>query len=195
MKNNEKLKIVFDFIADYLSEEETAKTETDKEESNKIEITENDEIVETPFGNSLKRAYKLMKIMEDKDKENALIKHQVRKEVDPIKEELNRVKAEYAEKIIKEKEKEETRTGVTLDDKGNLVKVEVPHITEEFIKQIESNPPMTAEEWDKITNEANNDELISKNKKEVLEAFEDKMEDIDSEINKIKRKPKSKPKK
>lgn len=151
MKNNEKLKIVFDFIADYLSEEETTQSETSKEEP--IEFTENDKIVETPFSSNLKRAYTLMKTMEDKDKENAIVKREVKKVVDPIKEELNRVKAEYNEKILKDKAKEDTRTGVTLDDDGNLIKVEVPNLTEDFIETIKNNPPMTAEQWDEIVKE------------------------------------------
>lgn len=185
MKNNEKLKIVFDFIADYLSEEETIQIETPKEtpkeESKEIEFTEDDEIVETPFSDSLKRAYKLMKTMEDKDKENAIIKQQVKQIVNPIKEELNRVKAEYAEKILKDERGEGSETteepkerpkryGATLNDEGSLVMVEVPH----------------------LNTEGNDDELISKNKKEVLEAFEEKLKETEAQVKttKIKRKPK-----
>ena len=147
MKKEEKLKIAIDFIADYLSETPEVIEEITEEE--KEEVTSEDVLVETESEDNLTRAYTLMKKLEARDIENAKINLEVKKVVNPLKEELKKAKAKWEDDFIKEERTEdketedketedketktketktkETRTGVTMDGDGNLIKVEVPN--------------------------------------------------------------------
>lgn len=144
MKKSEKLKLVFDFIADYLSDESSeAKEEIQiSDDSSELTITENED--------AYKRAYTLMKKMDEINKIEAEKKAAVREAVNPIKNQLKKVKEEADKKAKEEKEildaieklpkvplsdvisgkvdafKE--RTGVTLDDEGKISEVSVGNL-------------------------------------------------------------------
>ena len=127
MKKSEKLKLVFDFIADYLSDEPIE--ETVEETVEETESIEDDLQVSNGEEDKYKRAYKIMKKVEDIDKTHYKVRSEVKDKVKPIIDELKKVKTEYEDKLISERDKE--RTGVTLDDNGNLIKVSVPNTLEE----------------------------------------------------------------
>lgn len=116
MKNNEKLKVVFDFIAEYLSEDNSVvSTETSNE----------DVVIEKKGDDALKRAYTIMKKMDAIDQVNAKVSQQVKETVNPIMKELKKVKDEYAGKTL-ESEKNGNRSGVTIDAEGVVSKISVP---------------------------------------------------------------------
>lgn len=138
MKQNEKLKLVFDFIADYLSEEVTEEvvktpevTEEPLEDRVFIQETENND-------NTANRSYQIMKKIDELDRRDAEVNRAVKIAVDPFKKALKEAKSEYIDKVTEDKVKDEeklkeefqTKTGVTLDDNGNLVSVEVQTLTD-----------------------------------------------------------------
>ena len=86
MNNSEKLKLVFDFIADYLSDGEVKGKEIkeDKIDSENFVITENED--------AYKRAYTLMKKMDEINKIEAEKKMAVREATNPLLEALKEAK-------------------------------------------------------------------------------------------------------
>jgi len=131
MKNSEKLKLVFDFIADYLSDEVVSGEEVKNEEINSenFVITENED--------AYKRAYTLMKKMDEIDKVEAEKKTAVREATNPLIEALKEAKTLHEEKIIEDEKTEEVneltknfteRTGITLDDEGKVCEVKVGNL-------------------------------------------------------------------
>ena len=93
MDNTEKLIKVFDFIAEYLS-----KTQSEVTSKESVLITEKMEVT-NKSDDSLKRAYTLMKKLDERDKQNAIVVNEVKKVTEPLKEELNRIKKEYEEQL------------------------------------------------------------------------------------------------
>jgi hypothetical protein len=122
MNKTEKLKMVFDFIADYLSEEDV------KSDNN---VNEEVSINETEDKDSMKRAYTIMKKVDEIDKVNA----KVNRSVAPYKEELTKIKHQSQNDALLEKmvasgelpsdELTNEREGVTFDDNAELMKVKV----------------------------------------------------------------------
>jgi len=100
MNQTEKLTKVFDFIAEYLSETKEVvnhyETPTTNNHSESIDNSED----------SFKRAYALMKKLDERDKVNSVVINEVRKATEPFKEELNRIKKEYDEKLNLQVEEE-----------------------------------------------------------------------------------------
>lgn len=150
MKREEKLKIAIDFIADYLSPALPVEKVTEKVTED-IEDTDENVLVETESEDHLTRAYTLMKKLEAMDRENAEVNKQVKKVVNPIKEELKKKKAEYenklleVEKLIEHKE-EGSQVGVTLDEKtGNMIRV--------VVEPLPSSNPIPPSETGKISPE------------------------------------------
>jgi len=95
MDKTKKLKVVFDFIADYLSDEEKEVViETTKEE---LTITENnsDEQIETP--SHLKRAYTIMKKIDERDASKAITSHAVNEATRPLKKQIEETKRRFDE--------------------------------------------------------------------------------------------------
>jgi hypothetical protein len=93
MDKTEKLRKVFDFIAEYLSESQPEVTTTEP-------VVKADEMELTNKGDdSLKRAYTLMKKLDERDKQHATVVTEVKKATEPLKEELNRIKKEYEEQL------------------------------------------------------------------------------------------------
>ena len=102
MTKTDKLIKVFDFIAEYLYEYEVKVDVIDKQistETEEMEVKNNGE-------DSLKRAYTLMKKLDERDKQNIIVNSEVKKATEPLKEELNRIKKEYEEKLSIELEDE-----------------------------------------------------------------------------------------
>ena len=102
MTKTDKLIKVFDFIAEYLYESEAKVDSIDKQistETEEMEVKNNGE-------DSLKRAYTLMKKLDERDKQNIIVNSEVKKATEPLKEELNRIKKEYVEKLNIELEDE-----------------------------------------------------------------------------------------
>ena len=122
MNKTEKLIKVFDFIAEYLSE--TQQEVTPKEPTVKV-----DEMELTNKGDdSLKRAYNLMKKLDERDKQNAIVTTEVKKATDSIKEEMDRLKKEHETKVkiateeeIKETLKEEVKEELKEELKNKVV--------------------------------------------------------------------------
>lgn len=122
MNKTERLTKVFDFIAEYLSE--TQPEVTPKEPTVKV-----DEMELTNKGDdSLKRAYNLMKKLDERDKQNAIVTTEVKKATDSIKEEMDRLKKEHevnikiaTEEEIKETLKEEVKEELKEEIKNKVV--------------------------------------------------------------------------
>ena len=122
MNKTERLTKVFDFIAEYLSE--TQPDATPKEPTVKV-----DEMELTNKGDdSLKRAYNLMKKLDERDKQNAIVTTEVKKATDSIKEEMDRLKKEHevnikiaTEEEIKETLKEEVKEELKEEIKNKVV--------------------------------------------------------------------------
>lgn len=122
MNKTEKLIKVFDFIAEYLSE--TQQEVIPKEPTVKV-----DEMELTNKGDdSLKRAYNLMKKLDERDKQNAIVTTEVKKATDSIKEEMDRIKKEHETKVkiateeeIKETLKEEVKEELKEEIKNKVV--------------------------------------------------------------------------
>lgn len=116
MNKSEKLKLVFDFIADYLSESE--------EEF----VLNNNTNEETSEDGNMKRAYTIMKKVDEIDKANA----KVNRAVAPYKEELRKLNEEGNKKAITEKMVEDApggeSIGVTFDENADLIKVNVKEL-------------------------------------------------------------------
>lgn len=136
MNKADKLKLVFDFIADYLSDESS-------EIKQEIEITNDTSELSINDDDAYKRAYTIMKKMDEIDRAEARQKVAVREAVDPIKIQLKKVKEEAEKKAKEEKEildkieklptenlKDlfKKKTGVTLDDEGKIKEVEVGNL-------------------------------------------------------------------
>lgn len=135
MNKTDKLKKVFDFIAEYLSDDETQSIKVDEPEVNvsEMELTNKGE-------DTIKRAYTIMKKLDERDKQNAIINTEVKKATDPLKEELDKLKKEYetnvkldTEEEIKETLKEEVKDKVVVsfnDENGakNILEVEPKEI-------------------------------------------------------------------
>jgi hypothetical protein len=122
MDKTEKLRKVFDFIAEYLSESQP--------EVVSKELTVNvDEIELTnKSDDSLKRAYNLMKKLDERDKQNVIVTTEVKKATDSIKEEMDRLKKEHevnikiaTEEEIKETLKEEVKEELKEEFKNKVV--------------------------------------------------------------------------
>ncbi len=124
MEKSNKLKIVFDFIADYLIEEESTnstKVINKKENSEPSEEVNKEECEES----RLKRAYSIMKKMDEMDKESALTNR--------VSQHIKKTKSEEIKSIENEDElinSFKERTGVTLDDTGKISKIKVGPINE-----------------------------------------------------------------
>ena len=113
MKKKEKLKLVFDFIADYLSEE-----------SSELKVKNEEVVLEQPSDDSLKRAYTIIKKLDDRDKTFNMDKTPSNNKV---KEERDINLNDFKENLVKLNDlKTEKPFGVTLDSNGNLIKVSVP---------------------------------------------------------------------
>ena len=102
MTKTDKLIKVFDFIAEYLYESEDKVDNINEQIS--IKTTEME--VKNNGEDSLKRAYTLMKKLDERDKQNVIVNSEVKKATEPLKEELNRIKKEYVEKLNIELEDE-----------------------------------------------------------------------------------------
>jgi len=116
MDRENKLKLVFDFIANYLSEEESIT----KEEDSEYTVTENEEV-----NDNMKRAYTIMKKMDELDKQDALTNRVVKEATKPFKEALKEERKKNEEKLC---DTFKSRIGVTLDDKGKISEVEVGNL-------------------------------------------------------------------
>ena len=122
MNKTERLTKVFDFIAEYLSEAQPEVTP-------KEPIVKIDEMELTNKGDdSLKRAYNLMKKLDERDKQNAIVTTEVKKATDSIKEEMDRLKKEHESKVkiatqeeIKETLKEEVKEELKEEFKNKVV--------------------------------------------------------------------------
>lgn len=131
MKNSEKLKLVFDFIADYLSDEPI-------EAKEEIQISDNSsELTITENGDAYKRAYTIMKKMDEINKIEAEKKMAVREATNPLLEALKEAKTLHEEELILDKKTEEVkeltknfteRTGITFDDEGKIAEVKVGNL-------------------------------------------------------------------
>ncbi len=154
MKNTEKLKVVFDFIADYLSEDEvTNEIEVTEENLTEEENTTVEELAVTEEDAKFKRAYSIMKKMDEMDKENAFYNKGVKETINPIKEALNRVRVNYeVDKSVKDlTEAFEEKTGITLDAHGKIAEVKVGPLREyTSIKEI-LGPSNTIDEAPGVT--------------------------------------------
>ncbi len=122
MNKTEKLIKVFDFIAEYLSE-------TQPENTTKESVSKPDEMeVTNKSDDSLKRAYTLMKKLDERDKQNAIVTTEVKKATESIKEEMERLKKEHESKVklateeeIKETLKEEVKEELKEEFKNKVV--------------------------------------------------------------------------
>lgn len=135
MNKTDKLKKVFDFIAEYLSDDETQSIKVDGPEVNvsEMELTNKGE-------DTIKRAYTIMKKLDERDKQNAIINTEVKKATNPLKEELDKLKKEYetsvkldTEEEIKETLKEEVKDKVVVsfndeNSTKNILEVEPKEI-------------------------------------------------------------------
>lgn len=115
MNKNDKLKLVFDFIADYLTEDEktTLNVNTSKSSITNVEDA------------NLTHSVKLMKKMDEIDKINTAVKSSTR----PLIDKITKIKKEYTENVLNDKFLE--RTGVTLDENGQVVTVQVGPLTKD----------------------------------------------------------------
>lgn len=126
MNKTEKLKMVFDFIADYLSEEDV---KSDNNVNGEVTINENE------GDDNLKRAYTIMKRVDEIDNINA----KVHRRVAPYKDELTKIKHQSQNDALLEKmvasgelpsdEFTNEREGVTFDDNAELMKVNVKELS------------------------------------------------------------------
>ena len=101
MNKTEKLIRVFDFIAEYLSETQPEVTTTTEPavKADEMELTNKGD-------DSLKRAYTLMKKLDERDKQHAIVTTEVKKATDSIKDELDRLKKEHEVNVKKATEEE-----------------------------------------------------------------------------------------
>ena len=129
MENKEKLILVFDFLAEYLSNESNTNSDTTNTNSH---TTKNED-------STMVKAYDIMKKVDEMDKTDARIKSAVNNATKPLKEAINKVKTLYKEELELNKKTEEVkdltekfteRTGITLDDEGKLVEVKVGPLKE-----------------------------------------------------------------
>lgn len=129
MENKEKLMLVFDFLAEYLSNESNTNSDTTNTNSH---TTKNED-------STMAKAYDIMKKVDEMDKTDARIKSAVNNATKPLKEAINKVKTLYKEESELNKKAEEVkdltekfteRTGITLDDEGKLVEVKVGPLKE-----------------------------------------------------------------
>ena len=129
MKKSEKLKLVFDFISDYLSDEEVKKEIEINDDSSKLSIKDDED--------TYKRAYTIMKKMDEINKIEAEKKIAVREATNPLFKALKEAKTLHKEKIIEDKKTEEVneltknfveRTGITIDDEGKVSEVKVGNL-------------------------------------------------------------------
>jgi hypothetical protein len=134
MNKTEKLIRVFDFIAEYLSE-------TQPEVVTIEPVVKAEEMELTNKGDdSLKRAYTLMKKLDERDKQHAIVTTEVKKATDSIKEEMDRLKKEHevnikiaTEEEIKETLKEEVKEELKEEIKNKVV---VSFSSEEGVKSM-----------------------------------------------------------
>ena len=124
MNKTEKLIKVFDFIAEYLSES----IEVQKNEPMEPVIKAEEMELTNKSDDSLKRAYSLMKKLDERDKQNAIVTTEVKKATESIKEEMDRLKKEHETKIkiateeeIKETLKEEVKEELKEEFKNKVV--------------------------------------------------------------------------
>lgn len=135
MNKNEKLKIVFDFIADYLTDNEVKETKSEpKEDVNDYSLTETED--------KYKRAYSLMKKIDERDKIETAKNIAVREATNPLKKALLEAKSTHEDILIKDKEEEEKeiitesnlmgkfreKTGVTINEEGKVTEVKVGNL-------------------------------------------------------------------
>lgn len=123
MNQSDKLIKVFDFIAEYLS---VSKVESDIVKQPEIKVDEME--LTNKEDNSLKRAYNLMKKLDERDKQNAIITTEVKKVTDSFKEEIDKIKKEHENNIkkateeeIKETLKEEVKEELKEEIKNKVV--------------------------------------------------------------------------
>jgi hypothetical protein len=115
MTKTDKLIKVFDFIAEYLYE-----TEDNVDNQNIIQV--NDVELKNNGEDSLKRAYTLMKKLDERDRQNATVVTEIKKATEPLKEELNRIKKEYEEQLSLDVI-EEIKEGYNADSLSNQIEV------------------------------------------------------------------------
>ena len=129
MENKEKLMLVFDFLAEYLSNESNTNSDTTNTNSY---TTKNED-------STMAKAYDIMKKVDEMDKTDARVKSAVNNATKPLKEAINKAKTLYKEKLELNKKTEEVkdltekfteRTGITLDDEGKLVEVKAGPLKE-----------------------------------------------------------------
>ncbi len=127
MNKQEKLTIVFDFIADYLSDE----VKEVKKESEDINVNSDDFTV-TETEDTMKRAYTIMKRIDERDKAEASTKIAVRKATKPLEDMLAKVREKYESEQSNSATVEsfKEKTGVTLDDEGKITEVKVGNLKE-----------------------------------------------------------------
>lgn len=158
MEKNEKLKIVFDFIADYLSEESTQKEETliDDIIDNVVSNIDDKSIVEVNLNEDddpLKRSYAIMQKLEERDKVEAKVKanserNKLLAELTKLKEQhqrqdafIRKHKSMYSELICYNPENfipifysEDKTYGVTVDEQGFEQAISLDEINERYVK-------------------------------------------------------------
>lgn len=124
MNKTEKLIKVFDFIAEYLSDS----IEVQKNEPIESVVKTEEMELTNKSDDSLKRAYSLMKKLDERDKQNAIVTTEVKKATESIKEEMDRLKKEHETKIkiateeeIKETLKEEVKEELKEEFKNKVV--------------------------------------------------------------------------
>jgi len=147
MENTKKLKVVFDFIADYLTEEETTKEVEIIEDE--VTETNEDEVTMTDDDAKFKRAYSIMKKMDEIDKRKAFVDNQytgnkaIREATEHIKEIATQSNKTFNESLSRDAlvDSFEERTGITLDETGKVVSVK-PGPLKEYtpIKEIIGTP-------------------------------------------------------
>lgn len=150
MRQNEKLKLVFDFIADYLGNENNDVDEVSEPTTKEI-ITESD--VVTTNEDSVSRAYEIMKRLEKRDVNKYAEKADVR--IKTANDEANALRAENALLKMRQCKCDETnvgtndsgiveKLGLTIGPDGKVVSVSVKPLTEErgeieaIIREIDS---------------------------------------------------------
>lgn len=125
MENKEKLMLVFDFLADYLTNDSNSNDNTTLKNLDKSSDKRKDTIT---------KSYDIMKKMDEMDKTDAKIKSAVNNATKPLKEVINKVKTLFNEEVQLDKKTEEIKelterftqkTGVTLDNEGKVVEVKV----------------------------------------------------------------------
>jgi hypothetical protein len=133
MNKKEKLSLVFDFISDYLTNEDNVNE--DNVNDTEVEVNKR----RTLFEDTMGRAHDIMKKMDDIDKTDAKVKTAVNNATKPLKEAINKVKTLFNEEIKLDKKTEEIKdlsekftqkTGVTLDNEGKVVEVKVGPLKE-----------------------------------------------------------------